>query len=272
MKHLIFALTTTLLAASTPHSDDGLRVHYRDASGLMSLTVSQEIEVPSVEGVVASRNFSFDLALATDRSAEEVTVTIDRAKASYKAHGMKERLGTRHLTGRSFPLSIADEGRQLVEIEPSDATAVDLGPMVAGGLSIAGVLADVLPVLPEKAVAVNVTWTNERPVRSLEGWGWGTGRLTNRHRVTAVDQRDGHTFVTVETEAEARLGPVQGERAYSGDLKRTMRWTFDATDGQLLSLSMQQETEGVCELPQGEIQIRQLTRIELVPLGSGTSP
>ena len=272
MKHLIFVLTTILLAASTAHSDDGLRVRYRDASGRMSLTVSQEIEVPAVEGVVASRNFSFDLALATDRSAEEVTVTIDRAKASYEAHGMKERLGTRHLAGRSFPLSIGNVGRQLVEIEPADATAVSLGPVVAGGFSVAGVLADVLPVLPEKAVAVDATWTNERPVRSLEGWAWGTGRLTNRHRVTAVDRRDGHTIVTVETEAEARLDPVEGERAYSGDLKRTMRWTFDATDGRMLSLSMKQETEGVCELPQGETQIRQLTRIELVPLCSGTSP
>ena len=83
--------------------------------------------------------------------------------------------------------------------------------------------------------------------------------------VHAVDQRDGHSIVTVITEANTHLDPVKGERAYSGVLKRTLHWVFDATDGRLLSLSMDQETKGVCELPQGETQIRQLTRVELTP-------
>ena len=45
-----------------------------------------------------------------------------------------------------------------------------------------------------------------------------------------------------------------------------LQWTFDATDGRLLSLSMEQETEGRSIVPQGEIHIRQLTRVELTPL------
>jgi hypothetical protein len=265
MKNLILALTMTLLAASMPQTGEGSRVRYRDLTPRMSLTMSQDIEVPKVEGIIASRTFSFDLTLATDHEAEEVTVTIDRARATYSAHGMKERLGTRHLTGRSFPLSISNDRRQLEQVEPSIAPVVNLDPIVAGGFPIAGLLADTLPVLPQEAVALGATWTTERPVRSLEGWAWGVGRLSNRHRVTAVDQRDGHSIVTVITEANTHLDPVKGERAYSGVLKRTLHWVFDATDGRLLSLSMDQETKGVCELPQGETQIRQLTRVELTP-------
>jgi hypothetical protein len=215
---------------------------------------------------VASRNFSFDLALSADRSAPEITVTIDRAKATYSAHGMVQRLGTRHITGRSFTMSIGDEGRKLKPEAPSDLPLIDLDSIVSGGFSIAGLLAETLPVLPDKALATGATWTTESQVRSLEGWAWGIARMISRHRVTAVDQRDGHAVVTVETRAETRLDPVEGERVYSGNMKRRLVWTFDATAGRLLSLSMDQETDGVCELPQGETQIRQLTRIELTPV------
>ena len=65
------------------------------------------------------------------------------------------------------------------------------------------------------------------------------------------------------TEAEASLSPMDGEPGYSGDLKRTLSWTFDATDGRLLSMSMEQELEGVCPLPQGETRIHQVTRMEV---------
>ena len=109
---------------------------------------------------------------------------------------------------------------------------------------------------PEKSLLVKLKKTGGRN---------NTGRMTSRHRVTAVDRRDGHTVVTVATEAEATLGAVKAEPAFSGDLKRTLSWTFDADDGRLLSLSMEQETSGSCPLPQGETDIRQQTRVELVP-------
>jgi hypothetical protein len=264
MKHIIFLLTTTLLAASTSHADEGLRVRYRDVSAQMSLTVSHDIGV-SENPSFASRDFSFGLALTADRPAEAVTVTIDQAKATYVAHGMSQRLGTRHLTGQSFQLSIADDGRQLESVRPSDAPSIDLGPIPSSGFSVAALLADTLPVLPEQTVAIGATWTTERPIRSLEGWAWASGQLVSRHRVTAVDDQDSHTVVTVATEAEASLGPVEGERAYSGALKRTLLWTFDATEGRLLSMSLEQEADGVSDLPQGEFSIHQLTQVELAP-------
>jgi len=266
MKKLILALTTTLLAAGTPQTGERPRIHYRDLSGRYSLTVSQEIEVPGAQGVIARRDFLLDLSLQADRPASTVTVTIDRARASYEAHGMKQRLGTSLVSGRSFVLSTGGDGRRLDRSEPSDGPVFGLDAMVGGGYPVAGLLTGVLPVLPEEAVAPGAAWVGERSVRTLEGWGWGTGRMTSRHRVTAVDERDGRTVVTVETRAEARLEPVEGERAYSGDLKRTARWSFDAAAGRLLSLSMEQETSGDCEMPMGKTQVRQVTRVELAPL------
>lgn len=264
MKHITLVLTTTLLVAASSQAGEGLRVRYHDHSDRMSLTVNHDIEVGQAKPI-ATREFSFDLALTADRAATAVTVTIDRAKATYVAHDMEQRLGTRQLTGRSFPLLIADDGRRLEQTKPSEAPLIDLGPYPSIGFSVAGLLADTLPVLPEETVAVGAGWTTERRIRSLEGWAWGTGRLTSRHRITAVDRRDDHTVISVTTEGEAHLGPVESERGFSADLKRTLRWTFDATDGRLLSMSIEQETEGVCPLPQGDIQFRQLTRVELAP-------
>ncbi len=51
-------------------------------------------------------------------------------------------------------------------------------------------------------------------------------------------------------------------------MTRTLRWTFDATDGRMLRVSLEQESDGVCELPQGDIPIVQHTRIELAPPAS----
>ncbi len=262
MKNLTLILATTLMAATTAQTDEGSPLSYRDVSGRMSLTVSHAIDV---HRPIASRNFSFDLALAMDPTTAGVTVTIDHAQATYTAHDMKQRLGTRHLTGQSFSLSIADDGRRLQQTESSEVLVIDLGPPVAEGFSIASLLADTLPVLPGNTVAAGTTWSTSRRIRSLGGWAWGTGQLTSLHRVTSVNREDDHTIVTVATEAKASLDPVEEDRGFSGDLKRTLSWTFDATEGRLLSMSMEQETEGICPLPQGESSIHQLTRVELTP-------
>jgi hypothetical protein len=267
MKNLTLVLTTTLIAASAVLADDGQRVRYRNPSGQLSLTVSHSIDVEQAKPV-ATRNFAFDLALATSDDASAVTVTIDKASGSYTAHGMKEQLGTRHLVGQSFPIAIGDGGRRLETAGTDGDPIIDLGPMIPDGFSIAALLVDTLPVLPEEEFAVGAAWTTERPVRSLEGWAWGMGRLTSRHTVTAVDQRDGHTIVSVETEGDATLSPVEGQRSYEGKMTRTLRWTFDATDGRMLRVSLEQESDGVCELPQGDIPIVQHTRIELAPPAS----
>ena len=106
MKQLILVLGMTLLAASASPTDDGLRVRYDDTSGRMSLTVSHDIEVRAEHPVKASRDFSFDLALAVDREAAAVTVTVERATATYMAHGLSG-----HRPPRPGP-SLSAPGRQ----------------------------------------------------------------------------------------------------------------------------------------------------------------
>jgi hypothetical protein len=257
-------LSIAVLGGVPALAADDIQIRYRQPSERMSLTVTQEILVQG-DRPLAGRDLSFDLSMAAVPGVAAFQITVDRATASYTAHEMKQRLGTRHLAGRDLSLAIVDDGRRLQPAEVNDPPVVPLDSMVESGFPVGAALADTLPVLPEAAVSVGATWTTERPVRSLEGWAWATGRLSSRHRITAIDREPNSTVITVETEATASLGPVEGGRAYSGELKRSLRWTFDAVDGRLLSLSMEQETDGVGDLPQGEIPLRQRTRVELAP-------
>ena len=84
-------------------------------------------------------------------------------------------------------------------------------------------------------------------------------------RVVAIEDRGGRTIVTIESEGKAALESAAGDPAYSGELERTAQWTFDATQGRLLSMSIEQETDGTGTLPQGELPIHQVTRFELTP-------
>ena len=265
MKNTTLVLATLLLMPIGLRSEEGYRIRYENPSGQMSLTVSHDIVVRRSEPIEAHRDFSFELSLATNPAVPVVAVTIDRASATSEAHDTKQRLGTRHLKGKSTSLSIVGDGKQLVPSEPSDLLAVDLGAVVTPGFSVESVLCDVLPTLPEQPVSVGAAWTTKRPVRTLEGWAWTVGELTSQHRVTAIDVEDSLVVVTVATEAEASLGAVEGGPSHSGDLQRNLLWTFDATEGRLLSLSMEQETEGTSTVPQGEISLHQSTRVELVP-------
>ena len=263
MKHPVLVLMAMLLAAGTSHSDEGARLVYRDPSGRLALTVSQAMEVHASQTVEAARELSFALTLASAPAG--ITVTIDEAKASAEAHGMNQRLNTRHLTGKTLTLSIADGGRRLA-VGSDSALAIDLGPMVdGGGYSLAGLLADILPVLPDKPVARGDTWSTETPLRSIEGWAWASGTLASRHRVTAIEKQGAATLVTVETEATSSLAPIEGQRTYRGELKRKLRWTFDATAGRVTALTLEQDSDGVSDLMDKDSKIHQHTKIVLAP-------
>lgn len=268
MRYLSVFLTALLVAASLVPAAGEVQLRYNGLSGPVSLTVEHDITLQMEEPLEASRNLTFTLSPAADPGTSSVVVTIDSGRAGSMAHGMTQRLGTRHLEGRSFPLSIVDQERRLAADGADGAPAIDLGPMVPGGLAVADLLADALPVLPQEAVATGATWTIEREVRTLEGWAWATGRLISRHSVAAVDRREDRTVVSVATEAEARLGPVAGGRGYSGRLTRTLRWSFDASAGRLLALTMDQETEGVSSLKGEETPVRQVTRLRMSPSDS----
>ena len=262
MRYLTIVLTITLSTVGLARCEEPLQLRYQEGFGPMTLMLTQDIEVRQP---IAGREMAFDVTMATDPDAASASLVIESAKASYSAHGMTQRLSTRHLAGAVIPLAILGGGRQLSELEPADAPVFDLGPPVSGGYSVAAMLMGVLPKLPETPVSVGVSWSTERNVRSIEGWSWGAGALRSRHRVTSIDTRHGRTIVSVESEAEATLRSGEGERDYSGELKRSLHWTFDATMGRLLSISMEQVTEGLGAMPQGELPIHQRTVLELSP-------
>ena len=79
------------------------------------------------------------------------------------------------------------------------------------------------------------------------------------------ERRDGHVVLGVESGADATLAPVAGERRYEGGIERSLRWSFDATEGRLLQLSLEQEGNGTAELPQGELPIRQRLQVQIAP-------
>ena len=262
MRYLTIVLTTTLLTVGLAHSEESLQLRYQDGFGPMTLTMTQNMEV---KRPVASREMSFEVTLATDPNGASASLLVGSAKASYTAHGMTQRLATRHLTGSTVALAILEDGRQLSEIEPDDAPVIDMGPPVVGGFSVAGMLMGVLPQLPLGPVSVGTSWRTERSVRLLEGWVWVVGDLESHHRVTSIESRHGRTIVTVETETEAMLNSREGEKPYSGELQRSLRWTFDATGGRVLSMSMEQETDVLTTMPQGEMTVHQRTELELAP-------
>ena len=123
---------------------------------------------------------------------------------------------------------------------------------------------DILPVLPEQPVDIGSSWATSQDTRSLEGWAWAHGVLSAQHSVTAIEQLDDHTIVSVSSTAKAQLEKIEKGLEYSGEgtLERTSDWRFDVTDGRLLSVSMEQNTSGVNTLPQGEVNVRQTTKVE----------
>jgi len=263
MKYLTF-ITLLFSTHAAIGAEGAIEARYGNQSGPLNVTVTQDIWVQDRDAPIANRKFTFDLNFETDSETGRVTVTLDAAKASYTAHDMTERIGTRHLTGQSFVLSSEDGGRSL-QVQSEQAPVVGLGPMVPVGFSIADFLADVLPILSEESLGKESTWTTERVIRSLEGWGYGAGRLQSRHRVTSMETRNDHVVLGIETDAEADLAPVTGERRYEGAIQRSLRWKFDATEGRLLLLSLEQEGHGTAELPQGEMAIRQKLLVQIAP-------
>ena len=202
MRYLTIVLSTTLLTVGLARAEEPVHLRYVEDSGPMTLTMLQSMEVREP---VASREMSFDLTLTTDSSNATASLVIDRAKATFTAHGMEQRLSTRHLSGSRIDLEILDGGRRLSELDPDEAPIIDVGPPVDGGFSVASLLIDLLPQLPDGPVTEGSSWSTQREIRLLEGWAWSSGELECHHQVTSVEERDGRKIITVETEGSASL-------------------------------------------------------------------
>jgi len=270
MKTKAIYLTTSLLLSASPFAfgdlavpstTDGIQLRYEDPGSNASLSVTHSISVAEHPSI-ADRSFLMEFEL--NNLPAEFAVTINQVKGSYTAHDMTQRLPASGLKGQSFSLLKTDDSRVLQRTDSDSKLQVGMGEMIGINYPVGLALLDILPVLPAGPVTVGSSWETVKDTRSLEGWAWAEGQLNSKHAVTAVDQLDGHTIVSVSSTAQARLANVQGGLDYSGEgeLKRNSHWRFDASDGRLLSVSMEQETSGINTLPQGDIAVQQLTKVE----------
>jgi hypothetical protein len=253
-------LTTNYLAAKSESGED-LYLRYGDGSSKASLSVNQDITAGG-HASIAERTFQLDFEMQGAGGA--LMFNINKAKGSYTAHDMTQRLPASGLKGQSFSLLKLNDGRTLQRTDSDKKLEIGLGQMVGLNYPVGLALVDILPVLPEGPVGVGSTWMSKRDTRSLEGWAWAAGSLSSEHAVTAIEQLDGHSIVSVTSTAKAQITDIESGVDYSGDgvLSRTSHWRFDATDGKLLSVSMQQSTTGRNTLPQGTMEVKQLTSVE----------
>lgn len=266
MKTSTIYLTSTLLLAAgsqaaADSAADELRLFYARTAGNAELTVKHDISAGK-RNMKAGRKFRINLEFAT--SGASVPVRIMKAKATYTAHGMTQRLPAGKLNDQSLTLSIMDDGSSLQRTTPVQDLEIPIGDIIGADYPVGLALVDIMPVLPKDPVSVGTTWATTRPTRTLEGWAWASGTLNSQHRVTAIDENNGHTIVSVQSTATGQLGRDRKGLQYSGDgaLSRTSKWRFDATDGRLLSLDMEQTTSGINTLPQGVVEVEQRTEIE----------
>jgi hypothetical protein len=265
MKTQTIYLTTTLLLTSiSPVSGnsaaDQLQLRYVSQSGNARLSVTHDIKAGQRD-MPADREFNIDLEFSD--APGYTSVKINKAKASYTAHAMTQRLPVSKLLGQRFSLSKTNGDRSFQRTDPDMDLEIPVGQIIGADYPVGLALVDILPVLPEGPVTTGSTWVTLQDTRSLEGWAWATGKLKTEHAVTAIDRDNGHTVVSVTSKAHAQLGKVEGILEYSadGELKRTSNWQFDVSDGRLLSLSMFQSTTGINMLPQGEVEVRQHTKV-----------
>jgi len=270
MKTQTIFLTSLVLLSVSPvvtgemaaHSTtDSVQLRYGEATGEAKLSINQDISAGTHKSI-ASRDFwmNFDLAEAPGAIAFEIT----RVKASYKAHDMTQRLPASGLKGQTFDMQKTDENRSLQRTDSDKKLEIGVGQMIGGNYPVGLALADIMPPLPEEAVSVGSTWESSRDTHWLEGWAWTKGHLITEHKVTGLDETDGHTIVSVSSSSHAQLSDVEGGVVFSGEgeLKRISTWRFDATDGRLLLMTTEQETTGTNTLPQGDIDVRQKTKVK----------
>jgi hypothetical protein len=259
MKTTILILLLTLLGANLAAADQSTMRY--DLSGELLLILEQDIYPGGRTEPLAGRRFEMTFAISGARDDNPLNAKLTAIKASYEAHGMNQRLSVSHLEGQQVVLG--NDGRVISLDDPG--AGIDMGAITDGDLHPSALLVDVLPALPDGPVTPGLTWETEQAVRSLEGWAWAGGDMRYRHEVTDVSTQDGNTVVYVQSHGQTTVTAASGTQGFlgSGSLQRHVEWSFNTTTGRLVSLSMEQEGQGTNELPQGQVSVRQVTRVEL---------
>ena len=235
-------------------------------SGKLQLNMEQDIYPGGRTEPLAGRRFEMTFAISEAPDDKQLHAELTAIKGSYNAHGMNQRLSVNHLTGQQ--VTLGNDGLAISLKDPG--RGLGLGPITDGDLHPSALLVDLLPVLPDGPVSTGMSWQTHQPARSLEGWAWAEGDMLYTHEVTAISDEDGRSVVHVRSHGNTATGAAAGTAGFvgEGNIERRIEWTFDAKAGQLLSLSLEQEGTGINQLPQGQVDVRQVTRVEL----GATSP
>jgi hypothetical protein len=253
------ALLLALFTAAPAYANE-LMLRY-GLAGKLKLKMEQEIFIRSREEAIAGRNFSMNFAFGDVDDAGQQPVELTEVRAFYIAHGMNQRLPASHLVGTTFALT----GDQRSLKADGAKGEISLGQVTDGGLMPAQLLAGLLPALPAEPVSLGSTWVSEQSIETLEGWSWAGGQIVYENEVIKVRRSGRETLVTVRSHGRATLRAAEGRSGFVGEgkLERTVEWSIDATTGRLFAFSLEQEASGTSRLPQGEVPVRQLTRVEL---------
>jgi hypothetical protein len=259
MKTTTLTLLLTLLAA-LPVAADQPTLRY-ELSGTLQLHMEQDMYPSGRTEPIADRRFDMTFEFVESDNPAALRAELATIKGTYSAHGMNQILSTRHLVGQQ--VALRSDGQAINVDDPGGD--IDLGSVTDGGLHPAAVLVDVLPVLPDGPVTNGMTWETKQPLSSLEGWAWAEGNMQYTHEVTGITTSAGSTLVHVTSQGSTTTVAATGRAGFvgKGNIERRIEWTFNVTAGQMLSLSLQQEGTGTNQLPQGQVQVRQVTRVEL---------
>jgi hypothetical protein len=259
MKTTTLTLLLTLLVAMSAAADQPT-LRYK-LSGTMQLRMEQDMYPNGLTEPLADRRFDMTFEFVGSENADELQAELAAIKATYNAHGMNQILSTRHLVGQQVPLR--SDGKTVNLDDPGGD--IDLGSVTDGGFYPAAVLVDLLPVLPDGPVSNGMTWETRQALQSLEGWAWAEGDIQYSHEVTGITTDAGRTIVQVKSHGTTTTTAAEGSAGFvgEGNIERRMEWEFDATAGQLLSLSLEQNGTGTNQLPQGQVRVRQEMRAEL---------
>ena len=259
MKTTTSILLLILLAVTCVAADQST-MRYK-LTGELQLTMEQDIYPGGRSEPLAGRKFEMTFALSDAASNGNVYAELTAIKGSYNAHGMNQRLSVGHLTGQQ--MTLANDGLSISLEDPG--SGLGLGPITDGDLYPLAVLVDVLPALPDEPVAPGMSWETDQAVRSLEGWAWAAGDMRYQHEVTGISDQAGHEIVHVLSHGQTTVTAAEGTQGFLGNgvLERRIEWSFSADTGQLLRLSMEQEGQGTNKLPQGQVEVRQVSRVEL---------
>jgi len=259
MKTTKLILNLVLLLA-LPVAADNSTLRYT-LSGELELSLEQEIYAGDGKKAIAGRYFGMTFGFRESMDMK-TPVELMAIRANYNAHGMKQRLPAAHLAGKSFALDGDGRSFESNEIGPE----VNVGQITDGNFLPAEALVQLLPILPEGPIDVGSVWETTRSIRSLEGWSWAGGELSRRHEVTDIDESNGTRIISVASRGEATLSAAEGHEGYGGEgkLQQSIEWSFDAANGQLLSLKGEQEVDGgTSHVPQGDVPVRQITRFDI---------